>query len=236
MEHTKAYQEFKKNGNTKFVRYSEGAEMYHMSVSKFMQMAKDAKAIYKLGQLVLVNLKIFDEYIETFHLVVDECFMLVKRIVRLFQPDVRAYLHGGDVIKRYIRVEEVAHEYGFSVEETEYIAKAASSLYKLTRIHLVKKERFDEFMKHIYKVPGTNKQIIKKFASIGEASIIYSIGRHRFIVLARAACATYKINEGTGGTVLVNLEIFDNYMEQFRQPVRPLKEPLYGQEEGELNE
>ena len=236
MEHTKAYQEFKKNGNTKFVRYSEGAEMYHMSVSKFMQMAKDAKAIYKLGQLVLVNLKIFDEYIETFHIVDDEFYKEVKRMVTQLQPDVRAYLHGGEVIKRYIRVEEVAHEYGFSVEETEYIAKAASSLYKLTRIHLVKKERFDEFMKHIYKVPGTNKQIIKKFARIGEASIIYSIGRHRFIELARAAGATYKINEGTGGTVLVNLEIFDNYMEQFRQPVRPLKEPLYGQEEGELNE
>ena len=96
-------------------------------------------------------------------------------MVTQLQPDVRAYLHGGEVIKRYIRVEEVAHEYGFSVEETEYIAKAAGSLYKLTRIHLVKKERFDEFMKHIYKVPGTNKQIIKKFARIGEASIIYSI-------------------------------------------------------------
>lgn len=210
--------------------------MYHMSVSKFMQMAKDAKAIYKLGQLVLVNLKIFDEYIETFHIVDDEFYKYVKRMVTQLQPDVRAYLHGGEVIKRYIRVEEVAHEYGFSVEETEYIAKAASSLYKLTRIHLVKKERFDEFMKHIYKVPGTNKQIIKKFARIGEASIIYSIGRHRFIELARAAGATYKINEGTGGTVLINLEIFDNYMEQFRQPARPLKEPLYGQEEGELNE
>lgn len=48
MEHTKAYQEYKKNGNTKFVRYSEGAEMYHMSVSKFMQMAKDAKAVMLL--------------------------------------------------------------------------------------------------------------------------------------------------------------------------------------------
>lgn len=80
-------------------------------------------------------------------------------MVTQLQPDVRAYLHGGEVIKRYIKVEEVAYEYGFSVEETEYIAKAASSLYKLTRIHLVKKERFDEFMKHIYKVPGTNKQI-----------------------------------------------------------------------------
>ena len=32
----------------------------------------------------------------------------------------------------------VAQEYGLSVEETEYIAKAAGSLYKLTRIHLVK--------------------------------------------------------------------------------------------------
>lgn len=60
-------------------------------------------------------------------------------MVTQLQPDVRAYLHGAEVIKRYIRVEAVAQEYGLSVEETEYIAKAAGSLYKLTRIHLVKK-------------------------------------------------------------------------------------------------
>ena len=45
-----------------------------MSVSKFMQMAKDAKAVYKLGQLVLENLTKFDEYIETFHIVDDEFY------------------------------------------------------------------------------------------------------------------------------------------------------------------
>ena len=56
-------------------------------------------------------------------------------MVTQLQPDVRAYLHGGEVIKRYIRVEEVAHEYGLSVEETEYIAKAAGSLYKLSIKH-----------------------------------------------------------------------------------------------------
>lgn len=39
--------------------------MYHVSVSKFIQMAKDAKACYKLGQAVLVNLEIFDKYLET---------------------------------------------------------------------------------------------------------------------------------------------------------------------------
>ena len=30
----------------KFVRYADGAELYSMSVSKFMQLAKDAKACY----------------------------------------------------------------------------------------------------------------------------------------------------------------------------------------------
>lgn len=41
----------KKTNNKRFVRYSEGAEMYSMSVSKFMQLAKDAKACYKVNQL-----------------------------------------------------------------------------------------------------------------------------------------------------------------------------------------
>ncbi len=53
----------KKTNNKRFVRYSEGAEMYSMSVSKFMQLAKDAKACYKVNQLVLVNLDIIDEYL-----------------------------------------------------------------------------------------------------------------------------------------------------------------------------
>ena len=63
-------------------------------------------------------------------------------MVTQLQPDVRAYLHGAEVIKRFVRVEEVASEYGFNLEETEYIARAASALYKLTRIHLIQKESF----------------------------------------------------------------------------------------------
>lgn len=94
-------------------------------------------------------------------------------MVTQLQPDVRAYLHGAEVKKRYIRIDEVANEYGFSIEETEYIAKAASALYKLTRIHLVKKERFDEFMRHVYKVPGTIQTACYSF----ERTIIWSESR-----------------------------------------------------------
>ncbi len=37
-------------------------------------LAKDAKACYKVNQLVLVNLDIIDEYLETFHIVDDEFY------------------------------------------------------------------------------------------------------------------------------------------------------------------
>jgi hypothetical protein len=50
----------------KFVRYAEGAQIYSMCQSKFERMAKEAKAIYKLDKLVLVNCEIFEEYLETF--------------------------------------------------------------------------------------------------------------------------------------------------------------------------
>lgn len=53
----------------KFVRYKEGAKMYSMSQSKFENVAKDAGAVYKLNKMVLVNIEIFEMYLETFRVV-----------------------------------------------------------------------------------------------------------------------------------------------------------------------
>lgn len=149
------------------------------------------------------------------------------------KPTIRAYMHSDDTDKRYVRLDEMARKLELDISDVKLLAVAAGASYKLTRIELIHKERFEEFMRHIYKVPGTNKQVQKKFARIGEGSIIYSIGHHRFVEMARAAGATYKINEGTGGTVLINLELFDEYMEQFRQEAVPMKNPLYNAERGE---
>ena len=52
----------------KFVRYAEGAELYSMGMSKFQELAKDAGAVYKVGQLVLVNTDVINEYLETFRI------------------------------------------------------------------------------------------------------------------------------------------------------------------------
>ncbi len=50
----------------RLVRYKEGAEMYSMGMNKFQALAKDAKAILKIDRLVLVDLDIFDKYLESF--------------------------------------------------------------------------------------------------------------------------------------------------------------------------
>ena len=60
--HTKS----KKEKRKRLVRYKEGAEMYSMGMNKFQALAKDARAVLKIDRMVLVDLDIFDEYLETF--------------------------------------------------------------------------------------------------------------------------------------------------------------------------
>lgn len=56
----------KKVKKKRLVRYKEGAEMYSMGMNKFQTLAKDAGAILKIYRMVLVDLDIFDQYLETF--------------------------------------------------------------------------------------------------------------------------------------------------------------------------
>lgn len=136
---------------------------------------------------------------------------------------VRAYLSDGNIFKRYIRIVEAVKFYEIDSESIKIFASAASAVYQLPRTTLINHMKMEEYMKHLYKVPNTSKYVQKKYVRIGEGSMIYSIGHHRFIEMARAAGAVYKINEGTGGTVLISLDIFDDYMEQFREnPIEKL--------------
>ena len=51
-------------GKKKWVRYDEGALLYSMGVHSFEKLAKDAKAVYHVNRIVLVNTEKVDEYIE----------------------------------------------------------------------------------------------------------------------------------------------------------------------------
>ena len=45
----------------KFVRYQEGAELYSIGLTKFQELAKEAKAVYKIDKVALVNCEIFEK-------------------------------------------------------------------------------------------------------------------------------------------------------------------------------
>ena len=57
-----------KSGEKRFVHYQEGAELYSMGLHTFEQIAKEAGAIYKIRRLGMVNVDIFDEYLDTFRM------------------------------------------------------------------------------------------------------------------------------------------------------------------------
>lgn len=55
----------------RFIRFKEGSELYSMSQPKFEQLARAAGATYKLNKLVLVNIDVFEEYLESFRVKED---------------------------------------------------------------------------------------------------------------------------------------------------------------------
>ena len=50
----------------KFVRYKEGAERYSLGLTKFQALAKEAKYVYMIDGVALVNCELFERYLETF--------------------------------------------------------------------------------------------------------------------------------------------------------------------------
>lgn len=98
-----------------------------------------------------------------------------------------------NMMKRFVRYEEAAQYFG--IDETLIVAyaKAAGAVYQLSKIRLIKIEPLEDYMKHLTKVGRSSKLIQRKFVRVGEGTLIYNIGRNRFIEMARAAGAVYKM-------------------------------------------
>ena len=92
-----------------------------------------------------------------------------------------------NMMKRFVRYEEAAQYFG--IDETLIVAyaKAAGAVYQLSKIRLIKIEPLEDYMKHLTKVGRSSKLIQRKFVRVGEGTLIYNIGRNRFIEMARAA-------------------------------------------------
>jgi len=79
-------------------------------------------------------------------------------------------------------------------------------------------------MAYSYKSYSQTKDVMKKYVNATEGSIIYSLGKTRFMALAKEAGAIYKV----GASALVNAEVFEQYLEQFLEPAKPLPKHTWG--------
>ena len=66
MGYSRQHVEDTKQYAKKFVRYKEGAERYSLGLTKFQALAKEARAVYKIDSVALVNCELFEKYLETF--------------------------------------------------------------------------------------------------------------------------------------------------------------------------
>ena len=68
------------------------------------------------------------------------------------------------------------------------------------------------------------KKLRRKFLRYKEAEIVYSIQHKKLLELADQAGALYRID----GYVLINRDIFDEYLERFRQEPTQKKQSQHG--------
>ena len=53
-----------REGTKKYVRYDEGAKLYSIGRNSFIELARDADAVYKIKGCAVVNINKIDRFIE----------------------------------------------------------------------------------------------------------------------------------------------------------------------------
>lgn len=78
-------------------------------------------------------------------------------------------------------------------------------------------------MSYSYKTYSETKAVMKKYVNATEGAIIYGISKTHLMVLVNDAGALYKV----GNSALINTEIFEEYLEQYREPARLLPKHVW---------
>lgn len=50
----------------KYFRLQEAADLFSIGINKTRELAEDAEAVYKVDGMVLINIELFERYLETF--------------------------------------------------------------------------------------------------------------------------------------------------------------------------
>ncbi len=85
-------------------------------------------------------------------------------------------------------------------------------------------------MGYSYKTYSETKDVMKKYVNATEGAIIYSMSKTHLMTLVNEAGALYKV----GNSALINTEIFEEFLEKYREPARLLPKHVWKKIDAEI--
>lgn len=94
----------------------------------------------------------------------------------------------------------------------------------MSKIKIGEEQMSDEYydLERRTEIKAASNRLKKQFLTWRECEIVYSLQHRKLLKLADEAGAIYRFD----GVVLINREIFEAYLKQFRQELLALKEML----------
>ena len=137
-------------GKKKFVRYEEGAKLYSMGLHSFQELAKEAKATWKLRKTAIVDTVVFDRYLEE-HCVVTEDEDVIYETEEMDMPRARKEIKNMEELikskkKKYVRYAEGAELFSMGLHSFQTLAKDAGAVRKVKGCVLVNLEKVEQFV------------------------------------------------------------------------------------------
>lgn len=136
--------------NHKYMSYQHAARLYGMPYWAFVSLAKEAKATWKLRKTAIVDVVIFEKYIEE-HCVISEDKDVDYEVEDKVMPRARKEVQNLEEMvktkkKKYVRYAEGAELFSMGLHSFQALAKDAGAIRKVKGCVLVNVEKVEAFV------------------------------------------------------------------------------------------
>ena len=128
----------------RYCSYAQGARFYRLPYTTFIRIAKEAGANFKVSKSAVVDLDIFEAYIEENFSVEYEPKGEIDMPTRKKIESLKLLVQEGR--KKYIRIEEGAELYSVGRNTFRELAKEADAVRKVKGVVLINVKKVDDFI------------------------------------------------------------------------------------------
>lgn len=136
--------------NHKYMTYQQAARYYGLPYWGFVTMAKEAKATWKLRKTAIVDIAVFDRYLEE-HCVIASDDDVICETEEMDMPRARKEIKNMEELikskkKKYVRYAEGAELFSMGLHSFQTLAKDAGAIRKVKGCVLVNLEKVEQFV------------------------------------------------------------------------------------------